>query len=92
MTAGVPAREVEDWTEGELCAQAEGHRRHLQALAAMAYRETLLSGAVFNPKMKRLPEVYEAFPFWTEDEIKDMKLQKYRAIMMRHVARGGGGK
>lgn len=37
-------------------------------------------------------EVYEAFPFWTEEEEKELRIQKYKQIMERWVATTGGGK
>lgn len=83
---------MEDWTLGELSRQIESCRRRLQTQAAIAYREAMLTGATVFSGGKGLPEVYEVFHFWTEDEVKNMKLSKYRAIMGRYVARGGGGK
>lgn len=36
---------------------------------------------------KHLPEVYEAFPFWSEEEVREAKLAKYRRIMEQYAAR-----
>lgn len=80
-----------DWTQGELTAQTEGYRQRLKTQSAIAYREALLTGATFAGGAKALPEVYEVFPYWTAEEIREMKLSKYKALMMRYAARGGGG-
>ena len=29
--------------------------------------------------------IYEAFPFWSEDEKKEAQVQKYKDIMMRYA-------
>lgn len=36
------------------------------------------------------PALYEVFPFWTTDEVNEMKLAKYRKVMERQAAMGGG--
>lgn len=78
---------------GEICEQVLGYRerqrREHQVLAVIAVNEACYFGHVIAGEGK-LPEIYEAFPFWTEEEIKEAKLEKYRRIMERYAAKGGG--
>ena len=39
---------------------------------------------------KQLP-IYEVFPFWTTDEVNEMRLNEYRRRMERMAAKGGNG-
>jgi hypothetical protein len=39
----------------------------------------------------KLDEVYECFPFWTEEETRELKLEKYRG-MLEQMAGGGPGR
>lgn len=66
-------------------AYRERQRREHQALAVIEHTHALMVGQVFSPG-SHVPPVYEAFPFWTEEEIKEMKVAKYKAIMQRHAA------
>lgn len=95
VIAGVPAIEVWDWTMGELIQQvqaaSERARREHQASAILAARQAAYTGYVFSGSGKQLPEVYEYFPFWTEEEIKALKVEKYRNIMNRWAHSGGKG-
>lgn len=36
------------------------------------------------------PEIWEVFPFWTDEEVRFLKVEKYRKIMDKYVAAGGG--
>ena len=36
------------------------------------------------------PEIWEVFPFWTDEEVRELKVAKYRRIMDKYVAAGGG--
>lgn len=88
--AGLSLEEMEEMTCGEvvetILARREGERRAAQRLSIIAYREAeLMARALLTG---RLPEVYEAFPFWEEEEIKRMKLEKYRKIMEAYAAGG----
>lgn len=65
-------------------------KRQYQALAVIEHTHALMVGQVFSPG-SHVPAVYEAFPFWTEEEVKEMRLAKYKAIMERHVAKGKRG-
>jgi hypothetical protein len=39
----------------------------------------------------KLDEVYECFPFWTEEETRALKVEKYRG-MLEQMASGGRGR
>lgn len=88
--AGVSPRESGDWTWGELCAAVEGyHRRQRhreQMMAVTAYHHALLTARCGSGGT--LPPVYELFPFWTEEEMDALRLQRYRQIMEHHRAVG----
>ena len=80
-----------EWTWGELLGRIEGvreeERRRLQGQALTARGEALLLGRLLAGE--RLPELYEAFPFWNEEEVNEMKVAKVRRIMERQA--GGHG-
>lgn len=40
----------------------------------------------------QVPDLSEVFPFWTDEERKQMKVEKYRRIMERYAAAGGGAR
>lgn len=63
---------------------AERERRQGKLLAIAAVRQAELTARAVGGG--RLPEVWEAFPFWTEEEVRELRIQKYRAIMERHAA------
>lgn len=56
----------------------------------LAYCQARFTGQVFAGGGKPLPEVFEAFPFWTDDETRALQLEKYLNIMKQYTARGGG--
>lgn len=64
---------------------AERERRQGKLLALAAVRQAELTARAFGGG--KLPEVWEAFPFWKEEEVRSLRLAKYRAIMERHAAR-----
>lgn len=70
-------------------ANRERHRRELQERSALAYSQACFTGRVFAGGGKPLPEVWEAFPFWTEEETRELQVEKYKAIMRQYVATGG---
>lgn len=94
MATGIPADQIWDYTFGEIVlhirAHRERHHRELQERAMLAYCQAHFTGQVFAGGGKPLPEVFEAFPFWTEEETKAMQLEKYWNIMKQYAARGGG--
>jgi hypothetical protein len=78
----------EELTLGELAQVleigAERERRFLQALSLVAYRHAALTAQALAGQT--LPAIGEAFPFWTEEELRQAKLEHYRRIMQRHAA------
>lgn len=85
------AETPEELTFGELAETlelgAERERRFLQALALVAYRHAALTARALAGRA--LPEVGEAFPFWTEEELRQARLEHCRQVMERHAARRG---
>lgn len=74
-----------------ILARQEGHRRRMQDEAVVAYQQAgLIARAVVEGKM---PEIYEVFPFWTEEEVRQMKLEHWKRVMERYAAQPvNGGK
>lgn len=69
----------------------ERQRRAHQAESVIAARAAYYGALSLSGNGKPLPEVYDLFPFWTEEEVKECRIEKYRAILMRHAASGKGG-
>lgn len=97
VIAGIPAVEVWEWTAGEIAQQAqavsERNRREHQAQAVLAAGQAVYTGHVLGSKKgKELPEIYDCFPFWTEEEIRQLKAEQVKNIMNRwaHSKRKGG--
>ena len=80
----------EELTFGELAAEleigAERERRFLQALALVAYRHAALTARALAGQS--LPSVGEAFPFWSEEELRQARVEHYRSMMERLTGRG----
>lgn len=90
VIAGISAYAIENWTWGEVCTQIiaslERERRRNQELAAVA-----VGGAQYVARYLcggQVPELAEVFPFWTDEERNEMKVNKYRKMMER-IVRGG---
>lgn len=92
VIAGIPAIEVWDWTFGEIMAQVraneERRRRGGQFFASVAAGEAVMVASQFSKGTN--PEIWEVFPFWTDEEVRELKVAKYRRIMGQYVAAGGG--
>lgn len=75
----------EELTAGELYDLLEAHndreRRFLQGLALVAHRHAALTAMLLGGKP--LPEVWEVFPFWAQEEIDRAKLERYEQMMRR---------
>ncbi len=86
------AEAPEELTYGELAELlelgAERERRFLQGLALVAYRHAALTARALAGR--ELPPVGEAFPFWTEEELRAAKLERCRRMMERRAVRRGG--
>lgn len=82
--------QVEEMTWGEaalvITARQEGQRRQAQRLAIISWEQAGLTAQA--ALAGRLPEVYEVFPFWTEEELREIRLEKYRTIMERMAGSG----
>lgn len=93
IIAGIPAIEVYDWTIGEVRAQViasiERKRRENRDLAVIATGESIMIASRFGGKESTIPEIWDVFPFWSDDEIREAKLAKYKALMNKYVAAGG---
>ena len=90
---GVSPLESREWTWGELLgvveADQERQRRLLQNQALIAWGQAAVLGRHLAGE-KQLP-IYEVFPFWTTDEVNEMRLNEYRRRMERMAAKGGNG-
>lgn len=65
-------------------ARREARRRKNQERSVIAYQQAgLIARGMVEGK---LPEIYEVFPFWNEEEIREMKLEHWRAVMERYAA------
>ncbi len=88
--AGISPQEAEEWTWGETAAAVRAHRRRTrergQMLSVIAARAAERAAQCLAGE--RLPPVYEHFPFWTEDEVRALEVERYRQIMQRHAAAG----
>lgn len=61
----------------------------MQQEAIIAYQQVglvaqMLSGGAVQ-------EIYEVFPFWDEEEVRALRVEKVRQRMERYVAAGKGG-
>jgi hypothetical protein len=80
------------WGEAVTAIQArrERERRRAQALSLIAWEQAALTArAVVSGS---LPEVYECFPFWTQEECIQLRVEKYRAMLEGMAAGKRGGK
>lgn len=84
--------EGEELTFGELQERMEKaelrQRRWLQQLSLIAYRHAVLVAQALSGQS--LPAVEEAFPFWSEEELKQLRLSRYRSMMERLAAQNRG--
>ncbi len=84
--------DAEELTFGELTQLLESaydrERRVLQGLALVAHRHALLTGMVLSGQ--KLPEVWEIFPFWSDEEIRRAKVERYQQMMHRLAGTGHG--
>ena len=69
-------------------AEGERQRREGQFLASVASGGAVMVASQFDKNAS--PEIWEVFPFWTDEEVRELKVAKYRRIMDKYVAAGGG--
>lgn len=87
--AGLSLWEMDDMTWGEILwvveARREEQRRRAQEAAFIAYQQAgLIAQAALDG---RLPDIYEVFPFWSEQEVRELRVEKYRAVMERYASK-----
>lgn len=86
---GFPPDSLYDYSPAELCdyikAAQEREIVSLKHASIIAYQQAIMTGQLFSGKVG---EIYEVFPFWTEDEIKAMKVEKYAQRMRKIAAKG----
>ncbi len=92
LIAGLNLFELEDMTWGEVLsvieADRERQRRQMKDLSVIAYTQAGLTAQALTGG--KIPELYELFPFWTEEEVQEMKVEKIRRVMERYAANGKG--
>lgn len=75
---GLPFNILLNFTFGELKYfieyRREQHRRSLQEKAVTAYHQAILTAKIISGG--DVGEVFEEFPYWTEDEILDIKVDR----------------
>lgn len=82
---GILPDRAEELTWGEallfLQGRQEAERQRAQRLALIAWEQAALTArAVLEGS---LGEVYESFPFWTEEEVRALRVEKCRAMLER---------
>ena len=58
-------------------------------LAQVAVGEAHMVAAHFSDGAN--PEIWEVFPFWTDEEVTRCKVEKYKRLMWRHAGGGDHG-
>lgn len=91
LISGVGIFDINSYTFGELIsvvnAYRERQRRENQDKAVIAMRQAQLITAYIAGKGSDL-KVYDIFPYFTNEEKKDMLLAEYKAKMLRIAAKG----
>lgn len=82
--------EIYNATWGEVIefvnASRERKRREYQNLAVIAKAEAYLTAVYLSGDGKDI-EIYDVFPYWTQDEIATLKVQKYKNMLMANAIR-----
>ncbi len=60
-------------------ARQDAERLHCQRLATIAYVQAALTARCVLEG--RMGEAWEYFPFWSEEEIREMRVEKVRRMM-----------
>lgn len=91
LISNVSFFDIYEHTFGELIeiveAFREGQRRQNQKFSIIAMRQAELTAAYVAGKGKDL-EIYDVFPFWNEEEKKEILVQKWKAKMLQIAAKG----
>ncbi|MCD8190343.1 MAG: hypothetical protein LUD78_09035 [Clostridiales bacterium] len=71
-------------------AKTERDRREHQQQATIAMRQAEITAMAVRGG-QQLPNLWEAFPYWTAEEVKEMRVAKYKAMLMKNTAGVKGG-
>lgn len=77
---GASPVETEDWTPADLLHLIEAGRKREQRQAVMLHTHATLCRLAMDGK---LPDVWEAFPFWTDEEVWTAKAERIKTAMLR---------
>lgn len=83
---GLHPTETADWSPGELQGFIEAGRLREQRQAQFLYSHAALTNAAMNGKM---PEIWEAFPLWSMEEIYQAKAERIARMLQRQAAAQG---
>ena len=64
-------------------AYRERKRREYQNLSVIAKGQALMTALYVSGEGKET-EVYDFFPFWTQAEVKEMLLKKYKNMLLKN--------
>lgn len=69
------------WGEALLLLEERerGRRESRQAAALIAWEQAALTARALLEG--RLGEVYECFPFWTDEEVRELKVERIRSML-----------
>lgn len=86
---GFPPDSLYHYSAAELCdfikAAQERELVSLKHASIIAYQHASLTGSLFSGNN---PEIYEVFPFWTDEEVTAAKVEKYMKRMRVIAAKG----
>ena len=89
---GLLPAQVEELTWGEammvLEQRQERERLREQRLAVIAHAQAALTARCVLEGS--IGEAYEYFPFWTEEETRALKVEKYRELLEKMAGSGPG--
>lgn len=85
---GIEYFEAENYTWGELIdyinVVCERNRRHYQNMSLIAFKTAdIISSWVFKKDECNVADIY---PYWNDEEKKQIQVEKYRNIMMQHAS------
>lgn len=80
--AGIGFYEIFDMTVGEvqewIAVEAEKHTRENKRMAVIAFRHALMTAEAIMADKNTKFAVYDEFPFWSDEEIKEAKIEEYK--------------
>lgn len=84
--AGIPFFDIYDYTQGEIAefveAKNEADRREYKMQSVIASKQAMLISANFAGT--DLGQIYDVFPFWTDEEINEFRLAQVYAFFNKH--------